>query len=153
MTRPLTSAALYVEQMTFAGVHQVFKKHPFRMQAAFLTRKRGHLQNSKKGGTMQIQILINRPVRRRHGPTKAGRASSSTSSALHRRPGRDKVAAPVLCPVPARFERLHRSRRMGWKTYEFEGGVELLQGPDGKVWAHVCELSDLPSAKTARRER
>ena len=33
------------------------------------------------------------------------------------------------------------------KAYEFEGGVELLQGPDGKVWAHVCELSDLPSAK------
>ena len=33
------------------------------------------------------------------------------------------------------------------KAYEFEGGVELLQGPDGKVWAQVCELSNLPSAE------
>lgn len=33
------------------------------------------------------------------------------------------------------------------KAYEFEGGVELVQGPDGKVWAQVCELSDLPSAE------
>ena len=33
------------------------------------------------------------------------------------------------------------------KAYEFEGGVELVQGPDGKVWAQVCELTDLPSAE------
>lgn len=32
------------------------------------------------------------------------------------------------------------------KTYEFEGGVELALGPDGKVWAKVCEPADLPSA-------
>ena len=32
-------------------------------------------------------------------------------------------------------------------AYEFEGGVELLQGPDGKVWAQVCELANLPSAE------
>ena len=32
--------------------------------------------------------------------------------------GRQKarIAAPVLCPVPARFKRIHRSRRMGWQS-------------------------------------
>ena len=33
------------------------------------------------------------------------------------------------------------------KAYEFEGGVELLQGPDGKVWAQICALANLPSAE------
>ena len=33
------------------------------------------------------------------------------------------------------------------KAYEYEGGVELLQGPDGKVWAQVYELANLPSAE------
>jgi uncharacterized Zn finger protein (UPF0148 family) len=33
------------------------------------------------------------------------------------------------------------------KAYEFEGGVELVQGPDGKVWAQVCEFADIPSSE------
>jgi hypothetical protein len=33
------------------------------------------------------------------------------------------------------------------KAYEFEGSVELALGPDGKVWAKVCEPTDLPSAE------
>ena len=32
------------------------------------------------------------------------------------------------------------------KVYEFEGGVELVHGPDGKVWAQVCELADISSS-------
>ena len=42
------------------------------------------------------------------------------------------------------------ARKVGeWdgKAYEFEGGVELVQGPDGKVWAQVCDLSDLLSTE------
>jgi hypothetical protein len=38
------------------------------------------------------------------------------------------------------------------KAYEFEDGVELLQGPDGKVWTQVCEFSNRPIRRTAGRD-
>jgi hypothetical protein len=33
------------------------------------------------------------------------------------------------------------------KAYEYKGGVELLQSPDGKVWTQVYELTNIPSAE------
>jgi len=102
---------------------------------------------------MNMQILVN-------GQPLEGAAYQAGEDLIVHIPGAAQQAIEKLDRLPP-FKDLFRpvssgfiacpgrqAREVGeWdgKAYEFEGGVELLEGPDGKVWAQVCELADLPA--------
>jgi hypothetical protein len=96
---------------------------------------------------MHIEILIN-------GLPVKGAANQARDGIIIRIPDIAQKAGeePGLLPL---FSALFQPISSGFievgewngKAYEFEEGVELVQGPDGKVCAQVCELSNLPSAE------
>jgi len=96
---------------------------------------------------MQIQILINGlPVQ--GTACQAGKDVVIHVPCLAQQTGEEPGLLPpfssLFQPVSSGFIEVGE-----WdgKAYEFEGGVELVRGPDGKVWAQICETADLPSAE------
>jgi hypothetical protein len=143
-TQPFQDAALSFisgEQFPFSGISQ------YRTVSAFFTTRENHPQNPKQGGTMHIQIFVNSlPVEGK--AYQAGEGLIVHIPAMAQKTGEEPELLPpfsdLFQPVSSGFIEVGE-----WdgKAYEFEGGVELVQGPDGKVWAQVCELADLPSAE------